>query len=104
MIRSPGGDFASDHGAQMGDTEFRKERIRIDTSRYRITGELTLPRDGYRSRVSDFVNATERDFLVLTNVIIEPLERGNTEHHPFVAVARSPIVFLVSDDDAPQGS
>jgi hypothetical protein len=85
----------------MGDIEFRKERIRIDTSRYRITGELTLPRDGYRSRVSDFVNASERDFLVLTNVIVEPLDRGNTESHRFLAVARSQIVFLVSEDAAP---
>jgi len=43
----------------------RNERVLIETDRYRIVGDLTLPRDGYRSRMTDFLNAAERDFIVL---------------------------------------
>ena len=35
----------------------RHERILIETNRHRIAGTLTLARDGYRSRVSDLLNA-----------------------------------------------
>jgi hypothetical protein len=76
--------------------EHRQERIRLETSRYRIEGLVMLARDGYRSRVSDVLNASERDFLTLTDVTIEPLDGGAPEDHPFLAVARSHIVFAVS--------
>ena len=39
----------------------------METARHRITGILTLPSDGYRSRLSDFLNASERDFISLTD-------------------------------------
>ena len=55
-------------------TEHRQERIRIETERHRIEGVLTLARDGYRSRVSDVLNAAERDFITLTDVTVAPLE------------------------------
>ena len=29
-------------------------------------GTLTLARDGYRSRISDLLNASERDFISIT--------------------------------------
>ena len=34
--------------------QHRSERVRLETERYRIFGTLTLPRDGYRSRMSDY--------------------------------------------------
>jgi hypothetical protein len=76
--------------------EHRQERIRIETPRHRIEGLITLARDGYRSRVSDVLNASERDFLTLTDVSLEPLDGGPLESHPFLAVARRHIVFAVS--------
>lgn len=76
--------------------EHRQERIRIETARHRIEGLITLARDGYRSRVSDVLNASERDFLTLTDVSLEPLDGGPLESHPFLAVARRHIVFAVS--------
>ena len=51
--------------------EHRDERIIVETERYRITGVLRLPRDGYRSRLTDYLNASERSFLPLTDVEIE---------------------------------
>jgi hypothetical protein len=75
--------------------ETRQERIRIETPGHRIEGLITLAREGYRSRVSDLLNASERDFLTLTEVTVEPLAGGPVESHPFLAVARRHIVFAV---------
>jgi hypothetical protein len=81
----------------------RKERIRIETERHRIEGVLTLARDGYRSRVSDVLNASERDFLTITDVAVTPLDGGPVELHAYLTLARRHIVFAVSiDDDAGQ--
>jgi hypothetical protein len=76
--------------------DHRTERIRIETDRHRIEGSLTLARDGYRSRVSDVLNASERDFLTLTDVTVAPLEGGPVEVHPFLTIARRHIVFAVA--------
>jgi hypothetical protein len=80
----------------------RTERIRIETERHRMEGMITLARDGYRSRVSDVLNASERDFITLTDVTIAPLDGGPVELHPFVSLARRHIVFAVAAQ-APTG-
>ena len=77
-------------------TEHRQERIRIETERHRIEGVLTLARDGYRSRVSDILNAAERDFITLTDVTVAPLEGGAVELHPYLSLGRRHIVFAVA--------
>jgi hypothetical protein len=86
------------HGSEQypHGTEERRERIRVETQRHRIEGLLLLARDGYRSRVSDVLNASERDFLTLTDVTLQPLDGEPVEHHPFLAVARSHIVYVVA--------
>jgi hypothetical protein len=76
--------------------DHRLERVRIETDRLRIEGALTLARDGFRSRVSDVLNAAERDFITLTEVTVSPLEGGPTELHPYLTLARRHIVFAVS--------
>jgi hypothetical protein len=86
------GEGASDPGGM----DHRRERIRIETERHRIVGELTLARDGYRSRVSDVLNAPERDFLTLTEVSVEPLSGGPVELYPYLTLARRHIVFAVA--------
>ncbi len=91
----------SDGGSD--NLEHRQERIRVETPRHRIEGSMILARDGYRSRVSDVLNASERDFLTLTDVTLQPLEGGPSERHDFLAVARAHIVFAVSapEEEAP---
>jgi len=81
--------------------EHRQERIRVETERHRIEGVLTLARDGYRSRVSDVLNASERDFITLTDVTVSPLEGGPIELHPYLTLARRHIVFAVSAAETP---
>ena len=72
----------------------RKERIELETSRHRITGSVTLSQNGFRSRVSDLLNASERDFIALTDVTMVPLDGGETVERDFVAISRHHIVFV----------
>jgi hypothetical protein len=88
-------DEPSTEGSFPG-VEHRQERIRIETERHRIEGVLTLARDGYRSRVSDVLNASERDFITLTDVTVAPIEGGPVELHPYLTLARRHIVFAVA--------
>ena len=81
---------------QQPSIDYRRERVRVETERHRIEGFLTLARDGYRSRVSDVLNASERDFLTLTDVTVTPLEGGPPQLHPYLTLARRHIVFAVS--------
>jgi hypothetical protein len=73
----------------------RTERVVLETVRHRITGTLTLAREGYRSRVSDLLNASEREFIALTDAELVPVDGGPVEHHDFVAVSRRHIVYAV---------
>jgi hypothetical protein len=79
----------------------RTERVRIETERLRIEGDMTLASDGYRSRVSDVLNASERDFITLTDVKVSPLEGGPPEIHSFLTLARRHIVFAVAAEAPP---
>ena len=79
----------------------RKERVRLETEHHRIEGVLTLARDGFRSRVSDVLNAAERDFITLTDVTVAPREGGPVELHPYLSIARRHIIFAVAAPDEP---
>ena len=71
--------------------ETRVERVVLETEQQRITGDLTLPREGYRSRLSDFLNRGDLDFIPLVNVEIQSLNGGQAEERPFIAVARTHV-------------
>ncbi len=86
---------------QSSSVDQRQERVRIETARHRIEGAVTLARDGYRSRVSDVLNASERDFITLTEVTVAPLEGGPLELHRYMSIARRHIVFVVEAPEAP---
>jgi hypothetical protein len=81
--------------------DHREEPIVVETSRYRITGNLRLPRDGYRSRLTDYLNASERTFLPLTNVEIVSLDGSrDVERRAFIALSISQIVLAAPADAA----
>jgi hypothetical protein len=79
--------------------ENRHQRLLLETDRHRIRGAVTLAREGYRSRISDMLNASERDFIALTDVTIDPLDGGPQLTCEFVAVARAKIVFAMPLSD-----
>lgn len=76
--------------------QHRYERISLETPRHRITGTATMAAEGYRSRLSDVLNAPEREFLALVDATVEPLDGGREALHDFIAVHRTHIVFAVS--------
>ena len=86
------GDAAEDRGVQ-----HRYERISIDTARHRIVGVATLAADGYHSRLSDLLNAPEREFIALTDATVELLDSdAEVVQHDFIAVHRQHVVFAFS--------
>ena len=77
--------------------QHRYEHISIETTRHRITGTATLAADGYGSRLSDVLNAPDREFLALIDASVESLDGGrDIVVHDFIAVHRHHIVFAVS--------
>lgn len=86
------------YGDALNSISKRQERVYLETERHRLMGTLTLARDGYRSRISDLLNATERDFIPLTDVTVELLDNdGPGTHHAFMAIARRHIVFAIPE-------
>lgn len=80
--------------------DHRLEKVVVETDRYRIEGNLTLPREGYRSRLSDYVNQRDRDFFAFQDATMTPLS-GDGEPHsvPFLMVARRHVVLVQPDGD-----
>jgi hypothetical protein len=78
--------------------ERRDERVMVETARHRIVGTLSLPR--YRNRFSDFLNTSEREFIALTDVTVEPLDAdgraGEATTRDFIAISRRHIVMATT--------
>jgi uncharacterized protein DUF6812 len=75
--------------------DHRLETVTVETDRYRIEGKLTLPREGYRSRLSDYVNQRDRDFFAFSDATLTPLSGdGAAQSVPFVMVARRHVVLV----------
>ena len=84
----------------------RSVPVLIETERHRIAGMITVSRDGYRSRVSDVLNASEKDFISLTDCVVELIGHdGPGTRHDFIAVSRRHIVFAIPESgDGPADS
>ena len=55
--------------------DLRLESIILETDRWRIEGQLTLPAEGYRSRLSDYVNQRDREFFSIQDATLTSLDR-----------------------------
>ena len=73
----------------------RMQRVRLETERYAIEGNLQLPAEGFRSRVKDFLNAHASEFIALTDAVVTPVngQEPPTEQ-PFLAVSARHVVLL----------
>jgi hypothetical protein len=75
--------------------DLREEQVMLETDRYRITGALTLPREGYRSRLSDYVNQRDREFLTLSDARIETLDGSSQlRTEAFLMIGRSHVRLI----------
>jgi hypothetical protein len=75
--------------------DLREEQVVLETDRYRIVGALTLPREGYRSRLSDYVNQRDREFFAVSEATITSLDdTESTRRAKFIMVARRHVTLV----------
>ncbi|HYI18892.1 MAG TPA: hypothetical protein VD836_09285 [Solirubrobacteraceae bacterium] len=74
----------------------RRLRVRLETNRHIIEGTLQLPSEGYRSRMTDFLNSHDSDFLPVTEAKLTWIEASRPpERREYVAVSVRQIVLAV---------
>lgn len=78
--------------------ELRREQVVVEIERYRIQGALHLPAEGYRSRLSDYMNQREAEFLPMTDCTVSTIETGQERTLPFVLVARRHVRMIAPVD------
>ena len=74
--------------------DLRREHVIVEIERYRIDGALYLPAEGYRSRLSDYMNQREAEFLPMTDCTVETLDSGDTRQLDFLLVARRHVRLI----------
>jgi hypothetical protein len=76
--------------------DVRRENVVVETDRYRIEGRLTLPKEGYRSRLSDHVNRRDQEFLTIQDASLIALDgSGRDWSAPVLMLARRHIRLIV---------
>jgi hypothetical protein len=76
--------------------DVRRERVVVETDRYRVKGMLTLPREGYRSRLSDHINRRDQEFFTIQDASLVPLDgSGGSWEAPVLMLARRHIRLVV---------
>jgi hypothetical protein len=77
--------------------DLREEQVVLETDRYRIAGTLTMPREGYRSRLSDYVNQRDREFFTVSDATVTELDAPDKSRHaPFIMVGRSHVRLIAT--------
>lgn len=79
--------------------DLRKERVVVETDRYRVTGSMTLPADGFRSRLSDHVNRDDLAFFTIENAELTPLDGGPARTVAVLMLARAHARLVIPGDD-----
>jgi hypothetical protein len=76
--------------------EVRRERVVVETDRYRVEGNITLPQEGYRSRLSDYLNRKDQEFLIMVDAELNALDgSGRDWSTPVLMLARRHIRLVV---------
>lgn len=79
----------------------RTERVVLETHEYLIEGSLVLPREGYRSRLSDFLNRGDVTFVPLTKTVTRSKADPQTPaiEREFIALSLQHIQLAYPLDD-----
>ncbi|MFL5901470.1 MAG: hypothetical protein ACJ75S_09780 [Solirubrobacterales bacterium] len=75
----------------LSQSERRVERVQFETDRHWIVGDMTLPSQGYQSRLSDSFNRGDISFIPLVDVEVSPLEGGGAERRDFMILSKAHI-------------
>ncbi|HEY6637617.1 MAG TPA: hypothetical protein VIZ61_08035 [Solirubrobacterales bacterium] len=80
--------------------EIRRERVVVETERYSIVGDVTLPAEGFHSRLSDLLNREGVHFIPLVDATITGRNGEPPQHRDFIAVARDhvQVAYEAADD------
>ncbi len=83
----------------MADGVFRKVPVEIkDITGRLIEGVINLPTTGYKTRLSDYVNDTSKNFIALTNAIVS--KEGVVEKkYKSIIISKSAIVHIVEIEE-----
>ena len=79
--------------------DLRREQVVVEIERYRIEGSLHVPAEGYRSRLSDYMNQ-EGEFLPMTECTITTLDTAHERKLDFMLVARRHVRLIAPLDPA----
>jgi hypothetical protein len=71
--------------------ETRVQRVVLETTRFRIVGNVTLPTEGFRTRLSDVLNRQDTGYIPLVDVELTPADGSETQKLGFAAVSRNCI-------------
>jgi len=85
----------------VGQKERRVERVRFETDRQRIVGDVTLPPEGYQSRFSDSLNRRDFSFIALVDVEIWPIEGGEPVRRDLAIVNKQHVRLAVPIEEVP---
>ena len=80
--------------------DLRQERVTLETDRYRVEGRMTLPADGFGSRLSDHVNRRDVEFFTVQEATLSPLDGGESWSAAVLMVASRHIRLIVPADAA----
>jgi hypothetical protein len=82
--------------------DLRREKIVVETDRYRIEGDMTLPSEGYRSRLSDHINRRDHEFFTLQDATLTALDdSGRHWEARVLMLARRHIRLIVPASELP---
>jgi hypothetical protein len=78
--------------------DLQKQKVVVETDRYRVTGAMTLPAEGFRSRLSDHINREELVFFTIEDAELTPLDGGDSWTTPVLMLARSHVRLVTPGD------
>jgi Family of unknown function (DUF6812) len=71
--------------------DIRRERVVLETERYTIAGQVTLPAEGFHSRLSDLLNREGVQFIPMIDATITGRDGEPPIQRAFIAVAREHV-------------
>ena len=74
--------------------DLRQEKVVLETDRYRVDGSMTLPSEGYRSRLSDHVNRRDLAFFTIQDAVVTPLDGSEGWTAPVLMVASRHVQLI----------
>jgi uncharacterized protein DUF6812 len=80
------------------NADVKRVRVVLETEHYRVVGDVTLPAEGFRGRLSDLLNREGVEFISLEDAMVSNRNGGAPEERPFIAVSRDHVQLAYEAD------